>query len=85
MTNATVGAPTRSRTILIVEDSRIYRQQLRHYLARDDRYSYTILETETGAEGLKQYRLAQPDAILLDYLATTNRQARSTCCLDDGI
>jgi PAS domain S-box-containing protein len=68
MTNATVAAPTRTRTILIVEDSRIYREQLRHYLDLDDRYSYQILETETGAEGLRQYRLAQPDAILLDYV-----------------
>ena len=68
MTNATMAAPTRSRTILIVEDSRIYREQLRRYLDLDDRYSYKILETETGAEGLKQYRLVQPDAILLDYV-----------------
>ncbi len=68
MTDTIVAAPSRSRTILIVEDSRIYREQIRRYLDCDDRYSYQILETETGAEGLKQYRLAQPDAILLDYL-----------------
>lgn len=58
----------KSRTILIVEDSRSYRSKLREYLSEDDRYNYTILETETGAEGLKQYRIAQPDAILLDYV-----------------
>ena len=58
----------RSRTILIVEDSLTYRQLLRHYLHQDNRYTYTILETETGAEGLRQYRNVQPDAILLDYL-----------------
>ncbi len=68
MTNPKVDAPSRARTILIVEDSRIYREQIRRYLDGDDRYTYTILETETGAEGLRQYRLAQPDAILLDYL-----------------
>ncbi len=58
----------RSRTILIVEDSLSYRKLLRDYLSQDNRYIYTILETGTGAEGLKQYRLAKPDAILLDYL-----------------
>jgi PAS domain S-box-containing protein len=58
----------KSRTILIVEDSQVYRHKLRDYLSEDNRYDYTILETETGAEGLKQYRIAQPDAILLDYV-----------------
>jgi PAS domain S-box-containing protein len=58
----------RSRTILIVEDSLSYRKLLRDYLSQDNRYTYTILETGTGAEGLKQYRTAKPDAILLDYL-----------------
>jgi PAS domain S-box-containing protein len=58
----------RSRTILIVEDSLQYRKLLCEYLSQDNRYTYTIIETETGAEGLKQYRTAKPDAILLDYL-----------------
>jgi PAS domain S-box-containing protein len=58
----------KSRTVLIVEDSRSYRNKLRDYLSQDNRYNYIIIETETGAEGLKQYRLVQPDAILLDYL-----------------
>jgi PAS domain S-box-containing protein len=58
----------RSRTILIVEDSLSYRKLLRDYLSKDNRYIYTILETGTGAEGLRQYRIAQPDAILLDYV-----------------
>ncbi len=58
----------KSRTILIVEDSRSYRSKLRDYLSQDNRYNYTIIETETGAEGLKQYRIAKPDAILLDYV-----------------
>jgi PAS domain S-box-containing protein len=58
----------RSRTILIVEDSLSYRKLLRDYLSQDNRYTYQILETDTGAEGLRQYRIAQPDAILLDYL-----------------
>ena len=58
----------KSRTILIVEDSLSYRSKLRDYLSQDNRYNYTILETGTGAEGLKQYRVARPDAILLDYV-----------------
>ncbi len=58
----------RSRTILIVEDCPIDRKLLRRYLHQDNRYTYTILETATGAEGLRQYRNVQPDAILLDYL-----------------
>jgi PAS domain S-box-containing protein len=58
----------KSRTILIVEDSSSYRKLLCDYLSQDNRYHYTILETETGAEGLKQYRANKPDAILLDYL-----------------
>jgi CheY-like chemotaxis protein len=68
MLHRTGFANDRSRTILIVEDSLQYRKLLQSYLDQDDRYTYTILETETGAEGLKQYRIAQPDAILLDYL-----------------
>jgi PAS domain S-box-containing protein len=62
------SANNRSRTILVVEDSLSYRKLLRDYLSHDNRYTYTIMETETGAEGLKQYRIIQPDAILLDYL-----------------
>lgn len=68
MLHRTGFANDRSRTILIVEDSLQYRKLLQSYLHQDDRYTYTILETETGAEGLRQYRIAQPDAILLDYL-----------------
>jgi PAS domain S-box-containing protein len=63
-----MDAPNRSRTILIVEDDAICRQVLCRYLSQDTRYTYTILETETGAAGLEQYQAAQPDAILLDYL-----------------
>ncbi len=58
----------RVRTILIVEDSKTYREKLRQHLSEDNRYTYLILETETGAAGLEQYRRVLPDAILLDYL-----------------
>ncbi|CAN1212266.1 PAS domain S-box protein [Tumidithrix helvetica PCC 7403] len=57
-----------SRTVLIVEDSLEDREMLRRYLQQDDLYTYTVLEAETGEEGLEQYRLFLPDAILLDYL-----------------
>ncbi|WP_309730983.1 ATP-binding protein [Chamaesiphon sp. OTE_75_metabat_556] len=63
-----MDAPDRSRTILIVEDDAICRQVLCGYLHQDTRYTYTILETDTGTAGLEQYQMAQPDAILLDYL-----------------
>jgi PAS domain S-box-containing protein len=58
----------RSRTILIVESSRSSRSKLREYLSQDRRYHYNVFEAQTGVEGLKQYRIVQPDAILLDYL-----------------
>ncbi len=63
-----MDAPDRSRTILIVEDDAVCRQLLCRYLHQDTRYTYTILETATGLAGLQQYQIAQPDAILLDYL-----------------
>jgi PAS domain S-box-containing protein len=63
-----MDALDRSRTILIVEDDEICRQVLCHYLSQDTRYTYTILETDTGTAGLERYQVAQPDAILLDYL-----------------
>lgn len=62
------NACDKSRTILIVEDSVPYRQLLRAYLALDDRYTFTILEAGSGGEGLEQYQIDRPDAILLDYL-----------------
>ncbi|WP_052128741.1 GAF domain-containing protein [Neosynechococcus sphagnicola] len=57
-----------SRTVLMVENSPEERQRLRHYLLQDNRYTYTLLEADTGAAGLAQYRIAQPDAILLNGL-----------------
>jgi PAS domain S-box-containing protein len=63
-----MDALDRSRTILIVEDDEICRQVLCRYLSQDTRYTYTILETDTGTAGLERYQVAQPDAILLDYL-----------------
>ncbi len=63
-----MDTPDRARTILIVEDDAVCRQLLCRYLHQDTRYTYTILETATGLAGLQQYQIAQPDAILLDYL-----------------
>jgi PAS domain S-box-containing protein len=56
-----------SRTILIVDDCEEHRAILRCFLEQDDRYEYTLLEAQTGEDGLIQYLLMQPDAILLDY------------------
>lgn len=55
-----------SRTILIVDDSPEGRQY-RHYLLRDRKYSYTILEASLGRQGLELWQQHQPDAILLNY------------------
>jgi PAS domain S-box-containing protein len=56
-----------SRTILIIEDSAEDRATFRRYLLQDKQYSYQILETESGEEGLELCLTANPDAILLDY------------------
>jgi signal transduction histidine kinase/DNA-binding NarL/FixJ family response regulator len=63
-----MDVPDRARTILIVEDDRVCRQLLCRALHQDTRYTYTILETATGRDGLQQYQIDRPDAILLDYL-----------------
>ncbi|PZV16333.1 MAG: hypothetical protein DCF22_05570 [Leptolyngbya sp.] len=60
-----------THTILIVQNCSADRELLSHWLQQDllegDRVLYTVLEAETGAAGLDQFRTAQPDAILLDY------------------
>ncbi len=53
-------------TILLVQDHSADRELLRHYLLQGDRILDTVLEAATGADGLDQFRTAQPDAILLD-------------------
>lgn len=55
------------RTVLIVEDSTEDRETYRRYLLKDQRYSYQILETESGEKGLQLCLTTKPDVILLDY------------------
>ncbi|MFB8787407.1 MAG: PAS domain S-box protein [Potamolinea sp.] len=55
------------RTVLIVEDSTEDRETYRRYLLKDQRYSYQILETESGKKGLQLCLTTKPDVILLDY------------------
>ncbi|MDJ0592181.1 MAG: ATP-binding protein [Pleurocapsa sp. MO_226.B13] len=58
----------RQYTILIVDDSFEDREVYRRYLQQESIFSYKIIETESGEEGLEQLALIQPDLILIDYL-----------------
>ncbi|MGB6294719.1 MAG: ATP-binding protein [Rivularia sp. (in: cyanobacteria)] len=55
------------RTVLVVDDSLEDREIYRRYLEQDNKYSYTILEAETGEEGLELSK-QNPDVILLDFM-----------------
>lgn len=55
-----------SRTILVIDDSAEDRELYRHYLLRDRNYCYTVLEAESGQQGLDLWQQSQPDAILLN-------------------
>ncbi|MBW4576869.1 MAG: response regulator [Aphanothece sp. CMT-3BRIN-NPC111] len=56
------------RTILLIDDCLEDRETYRRYLLQDSRYTYTILESDYGENGLELCRLIKPDAILLDFL-----------------
>jgi CheY-like chemotaxis protein len=53
--------------ILIVQNCSADRDFIRHCLQNSDRVLYQVVEATTGTEGLQQFRIIQPDAILLDY------------------
>jgi signal transduction histidine kinase/DNA-binding response OmpR family regulator len=55
------------RTILVVEDELADREMYQRYLQRDLEYDYTIINADTGSEGLDLWTQHQPDAVLLDY------------------
>ena len=55
------------RIVLVVDDSLEDREIYRRYLGQDNKYSYTILEAETGEEGL-ELSTQNPDAILVDFM-----------------
>jgi PAS domain S-box-containing protein len=54
--------------ILLVDDCLEDRETYRRYLLGDNQHTYSILETETGEEGLELCQQQFPDVILLDYL-----------------
>ena len=63
-----MNAPPRlERTVLLVDDSPEDRFAYRRHLGRDAAVAYTFLEAETLQEGLRLYRTAHPDGVLLDY------------------
>jgi PAS domain S-box-containing protein len=55
-------------TVLIVDDSLEDREVYRSYLQQDPKFNYTILEAETGKDGLRSWQQFSPDIILLDFL-----------------
>jgi PAS domain S-box-containing protein len=55
------------RTILVVEDEPADRETYQRYLQLDLEYDYTIINAQTGKEGLDLWMQHQPDAVLLDY------------------
>ena len=55
-------------TVLIVDDSPEDRETYRRYLLQNPKYHYTILEAESGVEGLELCQRLKPDGILLDFI-----------------
>lgn len=53
--------------VLIVDDDSVYRMMCRRALTRGADSGFEVLEAETGEEGLRMLRSAQPDCVLLDY------------------
>lgn len=53
--------------ILVVDDTPEDRELVRRYLTRGTPQRYTLLEAETGTEGLRIWREEQPDCTLLDF------------------
>ncbi|MCU0566838.1 MAG: PAS domain S-box protein [Oculatellaceae cyanobacterium Prado106] len=57
----------RSRLILIVDDSPEDRERYRRYLLSDRQHAYTIVEAESGQQGLDLCLQHQPDVVVLNY------------------
>ena len=55
------------RTLLLIADMPEDRAMIRHSLVADADYGYTLLEAETGADGLHLWHQHKPDCVLLDY------------------
>ena len=55
-------------TILIVEDSEADRVTYRRYLDQSAVFGCSVLESDSGEDGLAMLQTHQPDLVLLDYL-----------------
>lgn len=53
--------------ILVIDDDTVDRKAVRRALANDAQYAFTVIEADTGAEGLRLAHAEKPDCILLDY------------------
>jgi len=51
--------------ILIVDDSRLMRMQLRDFLEME---GYSVIEANNGSESISQFMKHKPDMVLMDYL-----------------
>lgn len=58
-----VEMPTKTQTILTIEDEKLIRDSFRFYL---EDYGYKVLEAEDGRLGVEMIRRHQPDLVLLD-------------------
>jgi len=56
----------KKKNILVVEDDEMYSMFLTHYLDTN-LGNVNINVCQTGAEGLRQIKTAQPDVVILDY------------------
>jgi signal transduction histidine kinase len=55
------------RRVLIVDDSLEDREVYRRFLTSDNGHRYDLIETQSGAEGIRLCRVHLPDCVLLDY------------------
>lgn len=55
------------RSILVVDDSPEDREVVRHFLRRDEAYTYTVYDADTGEGALAACRELQLDCVLLDH------------------
>jgi CheY-like chemotaxis protein len=54
-----------TKTILVIDDDADFTATVRAVLERE---GYTVVEAESGAEGLRQFRARHPDLVILDVM-----------------
>jgi DNA-binding response OmpR family regulator len=54
--------------VLLIDGEAQERETYRSYLMEGEQYKYSVLQAETGEQGLNVCKEQFPDAILLDYL-----------------